>query len=299
MKRLMSLLLMLIMLFSTAYAQDMQSVLQEIVMIRDDSVDCVYTISPAQCDIDALTAFAFGDQAKESVLENREYGFQHYHLPDIDGVPFCGAGPDHYLYYGMQARISIYRSTGDDHQFNMSENVYPDGKLPEGMITAEEARSISDTIAPALGMLEPCYLSTTAYGRLTKAVQGYKLVYLQKLNNRSIYWGASADTDNQPTTNLLEVVIAGADGELIRAEGEWSSFAPAGDPQKVITWEAAQEAFLRLGIDPQNMERCYWMTPYADENGKKAYPAYRVKSTYMNAISGELLQLETRPTFSE
>ena len=299
MKRLMSLLLMLIMLFSTAYAQDMQSVLQEIVMIRDDSVDCVYTISPAQCDIDALTAFAFGDQAKESVLENREYGFQHYHLPDIDGVPFCGAGPDHYLYYGMQARISIYRSTGDDHQFNMSENVYPDGKLPEGMITAEEARSISDTIAPALGMLEPCYLSTTAYGRLTNALQGYKLVYLQKLNNRSIYWGASADVNNQPETNRLEVVIAGKDGELIRAAGYWSSFAPAGDPQKVIAWEAAQEAFLRLGIDPQNMERCYWMTPYADENGKKAYPAYRVKSTYMNAISGELLQLETRPTFSE
>ena len=299
MKRLMSLFLMLIMLFSTAYAQDMQSVLQEIVMIRDDSVDCVYTISPAQCDIDALTAFAFGDQAKESVLENREYGFQHYHLPDIDGVPFCGAGPDHYLYYGMQARISIYRSTGDDHQFNMSENVYPDGKLPEGMITAEEARSISDTIAPALGMLEPCYLSTTAYGRLTNALQGYKLVYLQKLNNRSIYWGASADVNNQPETNRLEVVIAGKDGELIRAAGYWSSFAPAGDPQKVIAWEAAQEAFLRLGIDPQNMERCYWMTPYADENGKMAYPAYRVKSTYMNAISGELLQLETRPTFSE
>ena len=45
------------------------------------------------------------------------------------------------------------------------------------------------------------------YGHLANAVQGYKLVYLQKLNNRSIYWGASADTDNQLTTNLLEVVM--------------------------------------------------------------------------------------------
>lgn len=291
MKRLMSLLLMLIMLFSTAYAQDIQSVLQEIVVTRDDSVDCVYMISPAQCNMDVLRTFAFGEQADESVLESREYGYQHYRLPDIDGVPFCGAGPNHYLYYGMQAGISIYRSTGNDHQFDMSHNVYPDGNLPEQMISAEKARSIADTIAPTLGLTEPHYLSTTAYGRLTNAVQGYKLIYLQKLNNRSIYWGASADTENQPTTNLLQVVIGGADGELIKAEGYWSNFTPTSDPQKVITQETAQEAYAKIGLDPQNMERCYWMTPYGDDNGKKAYPAYRVENTFLNALTGEWLQL--------
>ena len=291
MKRILSLILMLMMLVSTACAQDAQSVLQEIVITRDDSVDCIYMISPAQCNTNALLAFAFGEQAEVSVLENREYGFQHYHLPGIDGVPFCGAGPDHYLYYGMQARISIYRSTGADHQFNLSENVYPSGKLPEGMISSEEAKTIADSIAPELKLDASHYLSTTAYGRMNGAVQGYKLVYLQKLNNRPVYWGASYDTENQPTTNLLEVVINGADGELIKAEGYWSSFTPAGDPQKVLVREVAEEAFAKVGIDPTGMERCYWMTPYGDDNGKKAYPAYRVKDTYLNALTGEWLQL--------
>ena len=290
MKRLMGLILMLMMLFSTACAQDAQSVLQEIVTTRDDSIDCVYTIGAAQYNMDALQALTFGEQAEDAVLENREYGFQHYHLPDIDGVPFCGAGPDHYLYYGMQARISIYRSTGDDHQFALSENVHPSGKLPEGMISAEEAKTIADDIAPELGLSSPHYLSTTAYGRMTGAVQGYKLVYLQRLNDRPIYWGASFDTENQPTTNILEVIIAGIDGTLIRVDGEWSSFAPAGEQKTVLAFEAAQATFLRAGIDPQGMERCYWMTPYGDDNGKKAYPAYRVKNAYLNALTGEWLQ---------
>lgn len=57
--------------------------------------------------------------------------------------------------------------------------------------------------------------------------------------------------------------------------------------------------FLKLGIDPQSMERCYWMTPHADESGKKAYPAYRVKNTYLNAITGEWLQVASTPTLNK
>lgn len=295
MKRLIAFTLMLTMLFSAACAKGAQEIIRDIVMNNDDGWDRVYAITPAEYNTDELKKFAFGDQAGEAVLEEREYGFQHYYLPGVNGVPFCGAGADHYLFHTMQSRLSIYRYKGeyhDEYQFDLSANVYPDGQLPEGMISAEEAEAIAAFVAPMLGLKDAHHLSTTAYGRLPGSVPGYKAIYLQRLNSRPIYWGAAdatGDADTQPTTNLLEVVIAGADGELIRAQGEWSAFEPAGHPAQVISPEAAQEVFRSAGIDPQPMERCYWLTP--DPGQRNAIPAYRAYNSFLNALTGEWLQL--------
>lgn len=296
MKRLIAFTLMLMLLFSAACAEGAQEIIRDIVMNNDDGWDRVYAISPAEYNMDELKKFAFGDQAGEAVLEKREYGFQHYHLPGIDGVPFCGAGADHYLFRPMQSRVSIYRYKGeyhDEYQFDLSANVYPDGKLPEGLITVEEAEAIAAFVAPMLGLKDAHHLSTTAYGRVPGSVPGYKLVYLQRHNSRPVYWGAATaqtDDDVQPRTNLLEVVIAGADGDLIRAQGEWSHFEPVDSSAQVISPEAAQEIFRSAGINPQNMERCYWLTP--DPNQRKAYPAYRAYTSFLNALTGEWLQTD-------
>ncbi len=276
MKRFFCLMMLVMLCIGGASAQEM--------------ADCVYLVQPAECNMDKLKELAFGEKAGQAVLEKREYGYQHYDLPEAEGVPFCGAGPEDALL--AQARISIYCKAGEAYQFEMTENVCPDGTLPQGMLTADEARAITEAIPPALGLEEPQLLSTTTYGRMLDSVPGYKMTYLQRLNGLPVYWGAAADRFTQPESNLLQICVDGRNGELCHARGMWSRFTPAGNAQTLLDTEKAHSAFQAIGMNADRMERCYWMMPDPGTQPVKAYPAYRVSNTFLNAITGEWLQTD-------
>lgn len=109
-----------------------------------------------------------------------------------------------------------------------------------------------------------------------------------------MYWGSAGDAEKQPQTNRIEVVIDGRNGQLVALEGYWSEFVPAEAPINLLDEEKAREVFLRVGIAPVGMERCYFLTPAAGKNSR-AIPAYRLGISFIDAHTGQWLQMGSTP----
>lgn len=280
MKKLASFVLLCCMLFSYATA------------------DCLYAIQPAQPDMKALKDAVFGSHAKEAVEEQRDYGAVFYSLPDRNGAPFCGAGPDSELMRYYQSRISGVPEVEDRelHQFSLMENLFPQGELSDkGGIAREHAMHIAQNWMNRLDMTDAQLLSVAAYGRIEGLKPDYKITFLQTLNGLPIYWGDMLDDGRQPQSNLAYVVLDGESGSLVELSAFWSRFTPLGEESAEISRDEAAQAFTSLGLDAEAMERCYWMTPASGPDAR-AYPAYRVRNAFLNALTGEWLQFETYPS---
>lgn len=273
MKKLICLLLVFLSLYGTALAQ----------------MDQAHSIAPATVDVEALQELCFGEDAQRIAQAQRQYGYNSYYLFANDGVPFCGYGPDSPVTQLIQSRITIVRDADAAHRYTETHNVFPDGIAP-CELSPEEARHIADGIMEKLGVSEPEYLFITAYGRMKGTIPEYKITYLQRLGGLPVYWGSVGDSERQPLTNRIEVIIDGRNGELVALEGYWSKFVPADAPVNLFNEEKAREIFLRVGIAPEGMERCYFLTPAAGMEAR-AIPAYRVGSNFINAHNGEWLQL--------
>lgn len=256
--------------------------------------DYVYSVKPAECNVSALHAICFGEGAK---VESRKNSADRviYHLTEkTESVPFCGVGP--YNAQMSQNIITLLRYSGEEYQHKLSWNVFPNGTAP-GTVSADQAKTIADAFAPQIGLDGAQYLFTTAYGRIENAAPEYKITYVQRLNGLPVYWGAAVSNDDEAdawaeSTNRMDVVIHANTGEVIELEAQWSAFASMGDPQELITEDQAASTFAEMRIEVLNLERCYWMTPLTGEDAK-AYPAYRNGNSYLNALTGEWLQLDT------
>lgn len=259
--------------------------------------DCLYAIQPAQPNMKALKDAAFSSRAQDAAEEQRDYGRVFYSLPDRNGPPFCGAGPDSELMQYYQSRISVVPEVEDRelHQFSMMENLFSQSELSvTGGIAREHVMSIAQNWMNRLDMMDARMLSIATYGRIESLKLDYKITFLQTLNGLPIYWGDMLDDGRQPESNLAYVVLDGESGSLVELSAFWSRFTPLGEDTAEISRDEAAQAFTSLGLDAEAMERCYWMTPASGPDAR-AYPAYRVHNTFLNALTGEWLQLETHP----
>jgi len=279
MKKTICVLLTVLFLFGSALAQ----------------MDQTHSIAPADVDVKALQELCFGTDAQRIAETQREYGYSSFSLAASGGVPFCGYGPDSPATQLLQSRITIIRDADVAHQYGEVNSVIPGGVAPCGL-SPEEARQIADGVMEKLGIDEPEYLFTTAYGRMKGTIPEYKITYLQRLGGLPVYWGSVEDEERQPLTNRIEVVIDGRNGELVVLQGYWSKFVPAEAPVALFDEEKACEVFRRVGISPAGIERCYFLTPAAGMKSR-AIPAYRAGNNFIDAHTGQWLQLVSSPSY--
>ena len=247
-----------------------------------------YTLSPFAFDTQAMIALAFGDQAADARINDRDYPF--YDLPNTGGAPFCGQNDT--VGFG-QARVSVYTALVATEEYSpyIPENIEPSG-VAKCALTPEQARADAQEWIKALGVTDAYLQSITAYGRVSKLPGGYLVAFGQTLDGAPVYWAASTQHQNEMTiqssahSNRIEVVVS--DSGLLLIFGYWSAFTTTRQDIAVLSEEEAVAAFANLGEDAASAERCYLLTGTQEE--PVALPAYRFQNRFISAEDGTVLQ---------
>ena len=255
-----------------------------------------YTALPAEIDEAPLLQATFGDRANDAQREVRDDGQVIFDLPNTDGPPWC----DHSA-TSVQTRFGIYGEAllnGAD-TYDGSENVWSSG-VAACSLTREDALSQVETLLQTLGLGEYVLQSVTAYGRIPGWRDCYQVAFLQRLNDRAVYWSSSvqpADYDIStgdvahdfkiwPQTNRVEFLLD--EKGLIRMVGAWCRYEPTEGELTPMDETKAIATFAALGVQADAPELCYYLQ-YDGENAT-AIPAWRHLNSFVRADTGERLQ---------
>jgi len=247
-----------------------------------------YTLSPFAFDTEAMLTLAFGDQAADAQLNDRDYPF--YDLPNSSGAPFCGQNDTMGF---QQMKLTVYTALVSTEQYEpfIPENIEPSG-VAKCALTPQQALADAEASLAELGVTDYALQSVTAYGRVSKLPGGYLLAFGQTLDGVPVYWAASTHPEEtyspaaaaQP--NRIKVVVG--DNGLILITGWWNAFTPTKQDAAVISEEEAIAAFADMGEDAASAELCYLLA--GTQDAPVALPAYRSQNRFISAEDGAVLQ---------
>lgn len=283
MKKILCLALILALFATVAYAEP-------------DNILTV-TALPNVHQTEYLREICFGDDQENVIIRTNQGEVEGYREGRQGKAPFFIAGPDRSRKPVLQSQYHIRCSDDKAYWFDNSMNAIPSG-IVVGGITMEEARILADEIAKGMDLPQAEFLYITAYGRIEGTKPIYKAVYVQQVNGKPLYWGFSDGTDESIHPNTMEITLDAMTGELVELHAYWSLLVSANTPQLLKTEDDAIAMFVKMGLEPKGMERCYYLTPYSGKGDKAmAYPAYRVGANFYDGYYGRIMQTSISPEY--
>ena len=163
-----------------------------------------------------------------------------------------------------------------------------------------DAPKADATVNQALALLsrlgvtdvEPVYFS--ALGSMQGSAKCYKVVLRQTLNGLPVHWGqgvikAKDDIEFNIVDGCEAVLVYSDRDGLLNANGRFCDFKPIGPKTGTVSQADADAKFAERNLTASTPEQCYYLS--IDGAYATATLAWRVANTYLNAVTGEWLQL--------